>query len=84
VNGQRISLTDNLDGSYEAQVPSFPIFTPDPKVEVDIKGDPFYSDDYSDITGSDVSFWSKYWFWIIIVLLVILILIFIIRRLSTP
>ena len=79
VNGQRTPLTDNLDGSYEAQVPSFPIFTPDPKVEVDIKGDPFYSDDYSDITGSDVSFWSKYWFWIIIVLLVILILIIIIR-----
>lgn len=85
VNGEKIKLTDNLDGSYEAPVPAFPIFTPDPKVEVDIKGDPFYNDDYSDIPGSDVSFWAKYRLWIIILLFVILILFLILRRRqSTP
>ena len=80
VGGKTIQLTDNLDGSYEAAVPDFPFLDPDPKVEVDIKGDSFYNNDYSDIEGSNVPFWVKYRLWIIILILLIILIFFLLKK----
>jgi hypothetical protein len=81
VNGDAVTLTDKLDGTYEAAVPDLPFFDPDPTVTVDIKGSTFYDDDFSGIDGSNVTFWDKYRVWILLLLIAVAIIVFLVRRL---
>jgi hypothetical protein len=79
VKDKFLRFTDKLDGSYEAPVPEFTFLDPDPGVVIDIKGDRFFDDNYSDIDGSDVPFLDKYRLLILIFLfLILLIIVFII------
>ena len=74
IEDESVALTDNLDGSYEAAVPDFPLLNADPDIEIAIKGSPFFAGDYSDIEGNDSTFWDKYRLWIIVLVLVLLVI----------
>jgi hypothetical protein len=84
VDDKPVKLTDNLDGSYTAVVPPFGVFSPNPKVKLDIKGVDYTAlagiSNYSDIEGSNISFWDKFKAWILLILACIVAFIAWIRK----
>jgi hypothetical protein len=52
VGGKPVTLTDKLDGSYEAIIPEALLADGDPKVNITIKGQAYYDGAYSDLEGS--------------------------------
>jgi hypothetical protein len=84
VDNKSVKLTDNLDGSYTAAVPSSGVFNTNPTVKLDIKGIDYTSlagiKTYSDIEGANLNLWDKFKAWILLLILLIAAIIAWIRK----
>ncbi|MEF8811421.1 MAG: hypothetical protein V5A47_10895, partial [Bacteroidales bacterium] len=75
VDNEKVKLTDNLDGTYAAEVPSTGFFTSNPDVKLDIKTDTYTETSLSQIPGGEsvVDQNKKDLFYIIIAAIIIIV-----------